>query len=210
MAEKKSLPLGLRRCVDDISNALADVAEGRDGFPQLYEAVQSAVSAATSLATAATGDERSAANFGVIIGKNLKDLRTQAGWSQERLATAMADLGFGWKRITVAETELALRRVTLEEVLGLGVLFAVPATWFLIPVDGEDDLEWPQGQLDRSTVTELLFGRGGKLGVGGLNWSAPARASGGRRRQRNWRPASDLYRYDPLTGEKYPTKKHNS
>ena len=45
----------------------------------------------------------------------------------------MAELGFGWRRVTVAEVEAGDRRVSLEEVVALGLRFEEPALQFLLP-----------------------------------------------------------------------------
>ncbi len=123
---------------------------------------------------------------------NIKALRNEAGWTQERLAGAMAAAGFSWKRITCAEVEVGSRRISLEELLGIAMLFSVPALELLIP-DDSVALDMPMADVKGPQVEELLLGSGGRLGRGGVEWTAPLSvlAMTGRTDER---PAPDLWR----------------
>jgi transcriptional regulator with XRE-family HTH domain len=106
-----------------------------------------------------------------IVGANVKRVRDEADITQAKVAEAMNRLGFDWKRITVTQVESAARRLTLEELCCLAALFAVPVLELLVPAD-DDNAEIPEGrsQIDAETLRELVIGRGGRVGSGGLNW----------------------------------------
>lgn len=129
-----------------------------------------------------------------VVGYRLGEVRRLAGWSQADLATAMTTAGFSWKRITVAEVEAGKRRTSIEELLGIAAVFAVPAVEFLLPHKA-DYLGWPDGwSLDPQDVQDLILGIGGKVGRGGADWEAAARAARAEPGEGDWRPAKDLYR----------------
>ena len=131
-------------------------------------------------------------SFAGVIGANLKALRLEADWTQLALAEAMKALGFRWQRITCAEVEIATRRVTMEEVFALSVLFAVPVVEMFAPPEGTV-VEWRHGDLAGADVVELFVGEGGAPGEGGTSWRTAARAAGKPRTRSDRRPAVDLW-----------------
>jgi hypothetical protein len=185
--------------MDDIADALSGISGGGDPESQaeaLMQAVDRAAQAAWTLAEpkATSGwSRRPSASFGEIIGANIKALRDEADWTQERLAEAMAHQGFPWKRITCAEVEASSRRVSLEEVLTLAALFAEPAITFLLP-DDTIALDLPERDVLPDAVIELLLGLGGQVGRGGVAWRAPARALRRDKEKSVERPAVSLWR----------------
>lgn len=71
-----------------------------------------------------------------VIAENIRGFRTDLGWSQAELAQAMSRYGFNWTPITVAEVEgKRRRRVNLEELLGLTIVFDTALAHFLLPFD---------------------------------------------------------------------------
>lgn len=73
------------------------------------------------------------------VGRRVRALRTDRGWTQQQLADEMERLGFPWKRITVAEVEGVRRRsVSVDELLGLALLFREPVPGFLLLAPGEE------------------------------------------------------------------------
>jgi transcriptional regulator with XRE-family HTH domain len=123
------------------------------------------------------------------VAKNIAALREEAGWTQAQLAEAVTELGFDWKRVTVAEVEGADRRVSLEELLGLSALYAVPMFSMLVPSPTHSvDIVFQSAHPD--DVRELMLGPGGRLGTGGPNWRVAARAAG----RVESRPARPLWR----------------
>lgn len=61
-----------------------------------------------------------------VVGRNVSYLRQEAGLTQEELAAAMTDLGFGWRRQTVTEVEAGHRPVSIEELAAVSALFDMP------------------------------------------------------------------------------------
>jgi len=138
----------------------------------------------------AAGATTEVVGFTEVIASHVRGHRQAAGWTQERLAEAMSRLGFGWKRLTVVEVEGTARKASLEEVLGLSILFGVPVVQFLLPADTQD-IALPNGHaLDSGTVAELVAG-------GPLATPDPATWKAARRAalvgvDDDWRPAPDL------------------
>lgn len=130
----------------------------------------------------------------------LKEHRAGAGWTQARLAEAMAQLGFQWSRQQVAEVEAGTRRVTDRELLGLAALYGVPVLAFLSPADGEW-VEFPGvGSLDPGVVRELLSGEGGP------DWEAAREVCLAPAGDDDWRPASGLWKARQALGATKTTK----
>jgi transcriptional regulator with XRE-family HTH domain len=175
----------LGRHLDDIATALNAIIDGEDEARQL-EQIDDALGQAIDVARTALPDQAEdeplkRASVGEVIGSRVKTLRTRAGWTQERLALAMEEAGFDWKRVTCTQVEVNLRRVSYDELLILAALFGVPAVEFLIP--GENlNLEVAGSTLIRSQVRELLIGRGGSTGDGGAEWNVALSALGFPRR----------------------------
>ena len=196
-SKKSARPREMQQHLDRISLAMDDVAENHDEekYAALHRAFDEAARAAWNVAPKAKAAGFTAAvacSFGQIIGENVKVLRNEAGWSQERLAGAMESAGYPWKRITCAEVEASTRRVSMEETVGLAVLFGVPVIELLLPNE-PNVVDLPGGDLSRREALELILGRGGKMGEGGVDWGAPMEALPTTDRTIE-RPAVDLWR----------------
>lgn len=100
-----------------------------------------------------------------ILSRHLRHLRTEAGWTQERLASSMAYVGLKWKRVTVADSESGRRPLTLEEIAALAILFGEPMVNFLTPPPGGYvDLPFkfvPSGEMRDGRQKELVDSLGG-------------------------------------------------
>lgn len=68
-------------------------------------------------------DQHAAVTVSEAIGRNVSTLRRAVGLTQEELATAMTEVGFGWLRQTVTEVEAGRRSIAIEEVAALAALF---------------------------------------------------------------------------------------
>jgi transcriptional regulator with XRE-family HTH domain len=94
----------------------------------------------------------------------MKTLRTKAEMTQEQLAGLMQRLGFvGWKRITVAEIESFKRRLALEEMVGIAIVYGVTVSALLSAFDEDEALELNEQRLitlaqARSLVAGTAFG----------------------------------------------------
>jgi transcriptional regulator with XRE-family HTH domain len=191
-------PSELQPHLKAISEAFMAITRGEDPEHHaevVYRATDSAMREAWSLIPQGpvTWDTPAPASFAEIIGANIRALRDEAQWSKEQVAKAMERLGFAWKRLTVTEVEGAYRRLSLEELLAIAALFAVPAIKLLLP-DARTALDWPLRALYPPVVHELFLGRGGTVGDGGVRWRAPVVALGGPTAKDDFRPAADLWR----------------
>ena len=69
------------------------------------------------------------------VGRRVRELRTERGWTQVQLAQGMAVAGLtDWRRLTVTALESGQRRIQLDEVLVLAHVFGVPVVE-LLPLD---------------------------------------------------------------------------
>lgn len=179
----------------------ADVATGEvdtvmwsdltDDVTRLYLAAEAVASAPDER------DEPEEVNFGDLIARHLRRAREESGWTQEQVAGAMREAGWAWQRVTVAEVEGGGRRVSLDELLALAVIFGVPMIRFVLPGPG-DYVRLPEGSrcyrtLDDDAVRELMLGPGSYLGAVDETWERPrhvAKATGDRP---EWRPAPAMW-----------------
>jgi len=87
-------------------------------------------------------------SFSDVIVSNIKSLRARRGLDQDDVVKAMRELGFtNWHRQTMSKIELGQRRVTLEELLGLVLVFKASWGSLLFPAAGEMRIvSLPNGQ----------------------------------------------------------------
>ena len=80
------------------------------------------------------------------IARRMRELRKGRGWSAERLAEEMRQVGIPWQRMVVTKLELAaergtaMRAISVEEFLALAYVLSVAPIHLLVPPTGEDDL----------------------------------------------------------------------
>ena len=69
-----------------------------------------------------------------VLADRVRAHRERLAWTQDDLAEQMALLGFNWNRVTVAEAEGKGRgrRVTVEELLALAMIFGVGVVHLLV------------------------------------------------------------------------------
>ncbi len=219
MAERarKRLSAETRKHLDALEDTLwrlergTPLAEGvTDNADQAYErAMHAAIDTGSS-------KQRAQVQYARIVGwpqaiaENVRRLREQAGWTQERLAQAMRKAGFSWTRVTVTEAEGGARRIVLEELLVLAGLFAEPMAALLLP-HGRDAIELPAlpgageepGYLTRTrpidlqTLLPAIFGHGGGVGELSPTSAEPARVAGVNApgSKTDQRPAKDLHEH---------------
>lgn len=136
-------------------------------------------------------------SFGDLTARHLRRAREDSGWTQEQLASAMREAGHAWQRVTVAEVEAGARRVSLEELLALAVLFGVPMVRFLLPRSG-DVMKLPEDTrcyrtLGDDTVIQLMLGPDSFLGPVDRTWERPTHVAKVNQGPGEWRPAPDLW-----------------
>jgi len=196
--EQDPLPPEIGAYLEQIQSALLSLSRGERSESRIRDLHQTFDGAIRAAAHIADRDHESpwtragSATFAQILGENVKALRNESGWSQERLANAMSALGFKWKRVTCAEVEGTSRRLGLDELMGLAALFGVPAVQMMLPSDGTT-LDWINRDLSTEEVKDLFVGHKGTIGEGGAHWSAALIAVGSLTGE-NERPAADLWR----------------
>lgn len=142
-------------------------------------------------------DEPEEVTFVDVCAREVRRAREDSGWTQEQLAGAMRKAGYPWQRVTVAEVEGGGRRVSLEELLAVAILFGVPMVRFLLPGSG-DYLRLPEGTrcyrtLSHDTVAMLMLGPDSELGAVARTWERPAHVARARGGRPEWRPAPAMW-----------------
>lgn len=188
----------LYEAIGEQVEAIATGSASAWSFQKFQEAMARLYVAASSARVDDERDESRVVTFNEIISERVRRARTDAGWTQEQLADAMSQAGHDWKRVTVAEVETQGRRVSLEELLTLSVLFGVPMLHFLLV--GESDAVQLAGESSRCyrtiserSANELILGEGGRMGSGGADWEEARRIAAGPTGDDAWRPARDMW-----------------
>ena len=71
-----------------------------------------------------------------VVGKNVRRLRQEQGFTQQELADLMALWGVTWSRPTVAQMESGRRPLSVDELLALGCSLHVGPHLMLYPMPG--------------------------------------------------------------------------
>ena len=138
---------------------------------------------------------RETVDYAQILADNIDRARDASGFTQAAVAECMARVGFPWKRITVAEVERGVRRVSLDELVGLAAIFGKPIVEFLLP-QGDVDYRLPSGRtLPAWMLLELVLGsewsEAFRRVKGGPEWAAAAFAAGAPLGgDEDWRPVA--------------------
>jgi transcriptional regulator with XRE-family HTH domain len=84
--------------------------------------------------------------YSEVMARNARAARARLGLEQELLAARMRALGFeSWRRQTVASVEKAARRVTAEEILGLGYALETSVAALMMPAESDKQVAFPSG-----------------------------------------------------------------
>jgi transcriptional regulator with XRE-family HTH domain len=132
-------------------------ASARDSFEQ---AIAVAKTARAEWQRQATAEGSTIVRLHEVAALSMKTLRTASELTQQQLADEMAALGFvGWKRITVAETESFKRRLSLEELLGVAIIFGTDVASLLAAYKGYETVTLnEQRVLTTAQARELVTG----------------------------------------------------
>jgi transcriptional regulator with XRE-family HTH domain len=88
-----------------------------------------------------------AISYGSLVARNLRAARAAANLSQADVGERMQALGFtSWVRSTMSLAEQGKRRVTIEELAGLTVVFEVDLTVLAYPPGDGQPVSLPGGQ----------------------------------------------------------------
>jgi transcriptional regulator with XRE-family HTH domain len=136
-------------------------------------------------------------SFGDVTAREVRRARDDSGWTQEQLGGAMRDAGHPWQRVTVAEVEGGGRRVSLEELLALAIVFGVPMVRFLLP-GYNDYMRLPEGTrcyrtIDDDAVADLMLGPDSQLGPVDRTWERPTHVAKASQGRPEWRPAPAMW-----------------
>lgn len=93
-----------------------------------------------------------------VLGSRLRELREQAGRTQDEVAADVRQLGWRATRATIAKAETGRYRLDLEELLILSLALLVPVAEF---VDGAEWVAVRDGAIHGDALRELLAGMSG-------------------------------------------------
>lgn len=96
-----------------------------------------------------------------VLARNIRAARSRLGINQETLAGRMQALGFSaWLRQTVANVEKGRRRVTAEEIFGLGFALETSMSALIRATDDDRFVSFPSGEaIAAVTVRRSAEGR---------------------------------------------------
>lgn len=145
----------LRRLLDGLERISKGDAPGTDLHEELDEAVARAGRQESTWATKTT--------VPMAVRANITRLRKQRDWTQQQLADAMDEAGFGWKRGTVAHVETfdpdvgqVRRQVSVDELLGLTRVFDVGLVDLLTPRSETTVVKLGTASLTRDDLRDLI------------------------------------------------------
>jgi transcriptional regulator with XRE-family HTH domain len=197
---RRPLPRAARdalRAAEDVLRQLHDGEAEGHAHADYAAATVRAFEAVKRERPGASVGSRETVDYAPILAGNIARARGASGFTQAALAESMARVGFPWKRITVAEVERGVRRVSLDELVGLAALFGKPIVEFLLP-QSDLDYQLPSGRtLPAAMLLELVFGEQWRAAFnavkqgGGAEWSVAAFAAGAPLAgDEDWRPAA--------------------
>lgn len=133
MNAKQALPDEAAKNLAKLAEAVAAIAAGEAPDHDPSQLLTLALRAASLAASGwVTGSEEQPAS---AVGQRVYELRGERGWSQQRLADALREIGVPWQQPTVSEVEAVraslplemrpdrVRRIEVEELLGLAHVF---------------------------------------------------------------------------------------
>ena len=86
--------------------------------------------------------------YAEVLERNVRAARVRIGLDQEQLARRMRALGYSaWVRQTVTRVERGGRRLTAEEIPGLGFALETSVAVLLDPTPDDESVELPSGQV---------------------------------------------------------------
>jgi transcriptional regulator with XRE-family HTH domain len=75
-----------------------------------------------------------------VVAANIREARRARGWSQQQLAEQMTEAGVAWTRPIVGYAENAGRKLTVDELVALAVVFGTtPGFWLAPPASSFDN-----------------------------------------------------------------------
>jgi len=197
--QSEALPDPVKRHLADLTELLTEATTSDSVDP--VEVIRQAATAAEDAARAAVRANRSqqsvlaSVTLPEAIARNVRECRVLSGWSQERVAEAMARLGYPWKRITVAEVEGGSRRVGLEELLGIAILFSVPVVDLLrLKFNEELVIAGVSTPLSAVEVGQVITGPADRPDFDGSAWVLPRLLATLNLEADDWRPAKAYWR----------------
>jgi transcriptional regulator with XRE-family HTH domain len=91
-----------------------------------------------------------------LVGRHVRALRQEHGWSQQDVAARMRAYGYRWSQATVTRLETASRPIRVNELADLAMLFGVPKWEFLEP---QEDFPWDDREAVAREIGKLLAER---------------------------------------------------
>ena len=85
-----------------------------------------------------------------VVARSIRHARSEAGWTQDQLASRMSRAGCDWTRAVCAYAESGDRSITVDEVLALSIVFGTTPAYWLAPhaEDATPDLTVYSGETE--------------------------------------------------------------
>jgi transcriptional regulator with XRE-family HTH domain len=192
---KSQLPADVREILRNLEITLnatsrGDVVPARSVQDTALAAWEAARRHALEEAATVPPDKAEIITVQSAVGRRLRELREESGWTQQELAADMLAIGIEWQRETVAEVERGeRRRLSWDEMLGLLVLFDLPLSE-VVALVGPERIEMNGQLIGPNELRDLIHsGRAGQAS------SLTRRLAGIAAGAEDWRPGSEL---DPM------------
>ncbi len=92
-------------------------------------------------------------SLGAVVGKNIRQMRTDAGMTADELATRLRFFGLNWTRSTLTSLERGTKVLEATELIGLMMAFGFSPDLILA---GEEEIAWGQIGMDLPAVRRHL------------------------------------------------------
>ena len=74
------------------------------------------------------------------VGRQVRRYRDKRGWSQQRLADRLAELGAtGWSQTKIHKIEHDVQQVLVDDLFALAIALDVSPLYLLVPLEGHDE-----------------------------------------------------------------------
>jgi transcriptional regulator with XRE-family HTH domain len=91
-----------------------------------------------------------------LVGRHVRAMRQERGWSQQDVAERMRAYGYRWSQATVTRLETASRPIRVNELVDLAMLFGVREWDLLSP---QKDFSWDDPDALARQIGELVAER---------------------------------------------------
>lgn len=87
-----------------------------------------------------------------VVAANIRLARRARGWTQADLSNELRRIGVPWSRALVGHAEGSVREITVDEILGLSIVFGTTPSWWFAPTPDVALNDVPEVSLNGASV----------------------------------------------------------